>query len=166
MEYSFDFTHNGRAYRADILRDEYMGAPWQEHDGHGEVSDWTTRDKRPGELVLSTDGHHKRFYDFAGAVKTAKAEGWNAAPYFPPGKETKGQRAAKAARADYEHLRRWCADLWFWAGVVVKPICECCGTPDESRAASVWGIESESMDYLREVARELADEMAPEEAVA
>lgn len=32
--------------RVTIEQDCDHGAPWEECDGHGEVSDWTTRDKR------------------------------------------------------------------------------------------------------------------------
>ena len=38
-----------------------MGAPWEEHDGHGPVSEWTRRAKRPGEIVLVKDGDAARF---------------------------------------------------------------------------------------------------------
>lgn len=51
----WEFEHAGRRYRAEVHHDSDMGAPWEEHYGHGPVSDWTIRDKRPGELVLSVD---------------------------------------------------------------------------------------------------------------
>jgi len=56
-----EIEHNGRQYIAVIERDDCMREPWREHDGHGAVSDWTSRDKKPGELVLNEDGRDKRF---------------------------------------------------------------------------------------------------------
>lgn len=59
-----------------IEPDSDSGAPWEESDGHGPVSDWTTRDKAPGELVLSHDRSAKRFYDYAEACRIARRDGW------------------------------------------------------------------------------------------
>ncbi len=149
-----NFEHEGLTFTFRTERDEDTGAPWDEHDGHGPVSDWTSRDKYPGELVLSSDRHGvKRYYDFAAAVAMAKRDGWNAPPYDIPG-ETRGQRAARAAMADYNRLRRWCSDQWEWIGVIVT--CEDLpGAPSES----LWGIESDAGEYLGEVARELAGQI-------
>lgn len=74
------FTHNGREYAVTLEPDEWHGAPWEEEYGHGPVTDWETRDKRPGELVLSEDGRAKRFYDFAAACRLARREGWGFLP--------------------------------------------------------------------------------------
>lgn len=76
-----DFTHEGHNYRARLEEDQYIDAPWDNEDGHGDVSDWTSRGKSPGELVLSKDGRFKRYFDFAGAVAKAKSEGWGFMPY-------------------------------------------------------------------------------------
>lgn len=77
---TFDFKIGQTEYTATIHSDDSMGEPWKEHDGHGEVSDWTTRAKLPGEMVLSEDGRSKRFYDFAEACKTARRDGWGWLP--------------------------------------------------------------------------------------
>lgn len=66
----------GFRFRIELEQDEFMGPPWEEHDGHGIVSEWTQRDKRPGEWVLNKDRFSKRYYDFAGTMKKAKKEGW------------------------------------------------------------------------------------------
>ncbi|AOZ05924.1 TPA: hypothetical protein QDB15_000005 [Burkholderia vietnamiensis] len=63
-------------FRLNVETDDDKGAPWDEEDGHGPVSDWTTRDKRPGEWVLSSDHGSKRFYDVAEANRIAKRDGW------------------------------------------------------------------------------------------
>lgn len=154
------FELNGATYAAKLERDDDHGAPWDEECGHGNVSDWTTRDKAPGEMILTEDRRAKRFYDFQGAVKLAKRDGWNAKPYVVPG-ETKGQRARKAALADFDRLRAWCNDDWCYVGVIVAPVCPCCDEVKEDDAQSLWGIESDAGEYLFEVAQELAEELAP-----
>lgn len=151
-----------------IVPDSDMGAPWEEHDGHGPVSDWTTRAKRPGELVLNRDHGARRYYDFAEAVKIARRDGWNDFP--APEGETAGQRAARAARADFERLRGWCNDQWEWVGVCLfllprdgverSPSHIADAAPFGVLAhAALWGIESDSPDYLATVAHELTSEL-------
>ncbi|SDG92045.1 hypothetical protein SAMN05216466_10657 [Paraburkholderia phenazinium] len=73
-----EVTIDGTTYRfrLNVHDDVDMGAPWEEHDGHGPVSDWTTRDKHPGEWQLSSDHGSKRFYDAAEANAIAKRDGW------------------------------------------------------------------------------------------
>lgn len=154
------FEHRGLTFRVEFPHDEWHGAPWEECDGHGPVSDWTSRAKRPGELILATDRHAYRYYDFQAAVALAKSDGWNAKPYDVPG-ETRGQRAAKAAVADFEFLRRWCNDDWCYVGVVVT-LLDAEGEDVDGR--SIWGIDSGSRDYLTDTAHELADELADEHA--
>jgi hypothetical protein len=152
---SFDFDHDGESFIAEIHADDDTGAPWDECDGHGPVSDWTTRDKRAGEWVIATDGPFKRFYDFAAACRIARRDGWNAKPYDVPG-ETARQQAARAAKADFDYLRAWCSGEWYYVGVVVRRAgsCACC-----SASESLWGIESGG-EWIQETARELAGEMS------
>lgn len=156
------FEHKGHTFVVRIECDDAMGAPWKEHDGHGPVSDWTTRAKMPGERVLASDRRQRCYYDFAEAVKIAKRDGWDAPPYSTG---TRGQRAARAAEADFRRLQAWCNGDWSWIGVVVQRVCDCCGGPT-GETQSLWGIESYAGDYLDEVARELADELLPETAAA
>lgn len=124
-----------------------MDAPWDNSDGHGVVSDWTSRDKNPGERVLCSDRHSKRFYDVQASTAIAKRDEWDAAPYGG----TKGEKAARAVEADYEYLRQWCNDEWFYVGVVVTD-------SDGNHLASLWGIESNSGDHINGIAAELFDE--------
>lgn len=159
---SIALTFEGWRIVATIHDDDDNTPPWKQEDGHGEVSDWTTRDKAPGELVLNEDGRSKWFYDFAGAVKTAKRDGWNAAP-FDDGL-TGGAKAAKAARADYERLRAWCNDDWRYIGVALQVWFEDIQLTDEYGAA-LWGIESDAGEYCTETANELISE-AMAQAVA
>mgnify|MGYP000299424944 CR=1 FL=1 len=127
---------NGRTYKAQWFYDEGMGAPWEEHDGHGPVSDWTRRDKKPGELVLSEDRGMRRFYDFQQAIAQAKTEGWNTEPYNWP---TKGAQAQAAVLADFNHLRDWCLDRWHWCGIKVTLLDDDGNETDKDE--SLWGID-------------------------
>lgn len=70
------YEYRGHTFRVSIEQDDDMRAPWEEHDGHGPVSDWTSRDKKPGEWLLSKDRHSKRFYDAQEANEMAKRDGW------------------------------------------------------------------------------------------
>lgn len=110
-------------------------APWEHEEGHGPVSDWVTRDKHPGELVLCSDRRSYRYYDYAEAIKIAKRDRWDARPYKTG---TKGQQAHRAVMADFDYLKRWCDNDWFWCGYVVKID----GTDYDE---SLWGIDSDSV---------------------
>lgn len=146
-------SHGTMHFRVEWVHDSDHGAPWDEECGHGDVSDWTTLDKRPGEMTLSSDRRMKRFYDFAGAVKLARRDGWNTAPFEWP---SKGARAHAAALADFKYLQAWCNDQWHYCGIVVT-LLDADGEPD-SVDASLWGIESECDDYHEEVIGELITE--------
>lgn len=126
-------------------------APWDFCDGHGPVSDWTTRDKAPGELVLSEDRNSKRFYDYAGAIRIAKRDGWDTEPYRTG---TKGERAHRAVMADYEYLRQWANDQCHYLYVTV----ELYRHGDLVADDSCGGIESYK-DYWREHAAETINGM-------
>lgn len=141
------------SFRLEWVYDHDSDAPWDREDGHGPVSDWEHRSKRPGEMILNSNRGSHRFYDFAQAVKTARVEGWNTAPYDWP---SKGAQAHAAALADFDYLRRFCNDQWHYCGIVVT-LLDADGEPD-SVDASLWGIESECDDYHEEVISELITE--------
>jgi hypothetical protein len=157
---TIEATSNGFRFVATVHHDDDTGEPWKEHDGHGPVSDWTRRDKLPGELVLSSDGQSKRYYDFAEACRIARAEGWGCGTDIEG--ETARQKAARAARHDFEVLRAWCNDQWAWCGIAVQVFgpddAELCGEYD----FALWGIEynypGSDNSYLIEVANDLASE--------
>lgn len=157
-------SRDGFDFAVTIEPDYDSHEPWREEAGHGEVSEWRrqnyrgTYDKAPGELLLCEDHRSALFYDFAGACALALRGGWNAKPYDVPG-ETPKQRAAKAARADYERLRRYCAGDWCYVGVVVTASRD--GV--ELGSASLWGLESDcDEDHLADCACELAEEALDE----
>jgi hypothetical protein len=150
-----------------------MGAPWEEHDGHGVVSDWTRRDKRSGEIVLCTDRGSKRYYDFAESMRIARRDGWGLCAdgqatlvksLVTRGRDaakplTQGEIAAEAVRRDFEYLRRWCADQWRWVDLVVE-LLDADGEPVAGRGDaandSLWGMESDQDSYLQETAQDMA----------
>ena len=138
----------GYTAQIEIERDEHMGEPWKEHDGHGNVTEWVTRDKRPGERLLCSDRSQKRFYDYQGAIEKARAEGWDAPPYSTG---TKGEQAVRAVNADFELLRAWCNDEWYWCGVIVTV----CKNGVTIGTDSLWGIES-CGDYWQEIGTDMA----------
>jgi len=177
--------------RAEIHHDSHTGAPWDEHDGHGPVSDWTTRAKRPGELVLHSDGQHKHYYDFAEACRIARRDGWGisdaalhelrgptrcvvASEYHvengirqdkltwedcAPRKVTKRMIARASAMSDFNAMRAWCNDEWFWCGIVVTVTHTESGV--ELASDSVWGIDANypgsDNSYLTDCAIERAE---------
>lgn len=141
---------------AKLMADYGHGSPWDEEDGHGPVSDWTSRDKRPGERILNSNHGSYRYYDVEEAIKIAKRDGWDAPPYGG----TLGEKASRAVERDYEALKAWCNDEWYYGGVSLMVSKE--GVVLEEFAASLWGIAVNhphgDNSYLTEVANELLDE--------
>jgi hypothetical protein len=128
------------------------GPPWLDCDGHGPVSDWTTRDKRPGELVLSEAHGSRRYYDFSEACRIARRDQWG----YTLLQGTPRQRAAEAARRDFDYLRSWCNDGWRYVGVIVELLDDDGdGTGIEE---SCWGVESDG-DGWKSVATDLAHDI-------
>ncbi len=148
---------DGLYVEARVFRDDYMGPPWKEHDGHGPITDWVRRGKLPGEVVLCKDRSLVRYYNWQEAIELAKKDGWDAPPY---GEGTKGQRAERAVKADFEAMKAWCDDEWFWCYVTLS-VSKNDVVLDE-HAASLCGIECNypggDNSYLLEVANELLDE--------
>ena len=127
-------------------RDDDTGAPWENCDGHGTVSEWTTREKRAGERVLCSDGRSKRFYDYAEAIRTAKRDGWGLNPATLAelaaklGRApTKGEICAASVEHDFAFLQGWVNDSWEYLGVIVT-LFDAEGV--ELGEESCWGIES------------------------
>lgn len=147
-------TIDGREFAAIVEPDDYQDPPWLMEDGHGIVSEWTGRDKRPGEIVLHADGSRYLYYDFAATLKKARKEGWGTSDGKRPN-ETARQYTERAVRADFDYLRRWCKDDWYYVVVGVAPIVD--GEPDTDRAEYLGGVEFDyQYDYWREVAEQIA----------
>ena len=137
----------GYSIKIHIHHDECCGAPWKEHDGHGIVSEWTSRDKRAGELVLCADRSSRRFYDFAGTMDIAKRDGWGLALEHVlklenklGRKPTAGEIRAAAVMRDFDYLRAWCNGEWVWLGYTTE-----IETPDGEtiEGESCWGFDAQ-----------------------
>lgn len=160
------WSAHGLDFEARIYHDEMNSdAPWEQSDGHGPVSDWRDKDsKRAGERILNSDRWQARFYDFEEATRIAKRDGWGLGPEDRQklaeklGREpTKGEIRAAAVEKDFEFLRGWCNDEWYYVGVGVTVSygnVELVGEYDHA----VWGVESIAGDYLNEMARDIASE--------
>lgn len=134
---------DGEKYIVEWCYDTCSGAPWENSDFHGPVSDWERRAKRPGERILNTDRGARRFYDFQQAMRDAVTL-WGCKP---------GPDAVDAVERDYAYLRAWCNDEWHYCGIVVTL------TDDDGEKTdvqhSLWGIESDCSSYHSDVIREL-----------
>jgi hypothetical protein len=139
----------GHTFTIAWLSDSNATAPWENYEGHGVVTPWLSRDKHPGELVLNDNGRgSKRFYDFADTCRVARADHWGHPDC--PADATPRQRAAFAARKDYEYLRGWCNDDWHYCGISVT-----CTSLDNSACGAdnwdcCWGFESFADDTHEE----------------
>ena len=164
-------THAGLTFRVSIHHDDDHGAPWDESDCHGPVSDWRHSsyscypEKAPGERVLASDRGSYRYYNVAEATRIAKRDGWGLGDADMAKLEdklgrapTRGEVVAAAVEQDFDYLRRWCSGLWHYVGVIVTLLDTEGDETHESE--SLWRIDSESLDYIAEVAQELAEELA------
>jgi hypothetical protein len=107
---------NGIRFVAKLHRDDDSQAPWEESEGHGPVSDWTRRAKRPGEVIVSMDGGSYRYYDLQEACRLARQDGWGA-PFYSCREET-GAHGLRRLRADWyigrelhSHATAWHDDI-------------------------------------------------------
>lgn len=131
---------NGWSLKFEIQRDDDSHEPWKECDGHGVVS------SRYEEGFWSLGN---QYYDWKASLKIAKRDRWGCKPYD-------SSTAMDAVKADYEFLRRWCEDDWWWIGCIVTLYDE---HGDELNSESCWGFDSDSMDYLASEARSWAAHM-------
>lgn len=153
MTYAYDTDtkeFNGRKFKVAYYYDEDMGAPWQEHDGHGVISGWERRDKTPGERILAEDKRFKLFYDVQTTMKKAKAEGWATQDTLT---KSRGERAAAAVEADFKRMQAWINNDWHWTIVKVTLLDE--DGEETQHSASLGGVES---DYVKSVLNSLCEE--------
>lgn len=158
------FERGGRTFKVELPQDDFGRAPWEDDDGAGIVTEWTRRDKAPGERLLHEDRGSRRFYNWQETTAKAKRDGWGlcddekAALALRFGREpTRKQIIAEAVERDFDRMRSWCNDQWCYVGVVVTALDDEGDETDETE--SLWGIESDSRDYIAEVAHEHADEI-------
>ena len=150
------FTYEGFDFIMELEPDNDSDPPWENGDGHGIVSEWRAKDsKRPGERILHQDGSSCRFYDWQATMLKARKEGWGVKKPLPG--LTKRAITALAVEQDFERMRRWCNDEWWYVGVVVM-----LDEYDSTKQRSVWGVESDCGDYIKEVRNDLAAELLPD----
>ena len=133
-------------------------APWDYCDNEvGLVSDWTRRDKKPGEFVLNTDKTYKLFFDYQAACKYALKYQLGSRDALPG--DTKKQIASKAALNLFNYLRSWCDDEWTYRYVEITLI-----NPDTNQETdfieSCGGIEdlnNYDQDWINENAAVLIE---------
>ena len=149
------FESRGYSFRVQFQHDENHEPPWENDCGRGIVSDWTQRDKRPGERVLCEDRHSSRFYDVEATIKLARKDGWGTTDGKREGESPRAY-AMRAVEEDFEFLSAWCRDVWSYVGVIVAQVDEE-GNP-LGPVDSLWGVETWK-DYHCDVVRELTDEL-------
>ena len=162
------FDHKGYRFRYRCEIDEDMQEPWKEHDGHGIISEWTTRGKAPGERILATDRSSHRYYDVAGTLQLARKDGWGITrpgtkgdqrtDYEPLPGESKRAYTARAVEHDFERMRDWCDDKWHWCYISVTLLDK--QGEETTEREGLGGIDGDDQDeYLAASARELADQI-------
>jgi hypothetical protein len=143
-------THQGHRIDLEWHDDDDARAPWKEADGHGPVSEWTTRDKLPGEWILNRDRTSHRFYDARQAQVIALKDNWGISPEETARlteslgrKATRKEVAAAAVEFDFQYHYGWCHDEWRWMGYSITIT-----TPDRhvTKDGSLWGISSDNTD--------------------
>jgi hypothetical protein len=132
---------HGIKFLVEIEPDSDTGAPWENQDILGDVTDWEMRSKHPSERVLNQDRGSYRFYDFQSAMKKARKEFGNT------------KDAVRAVEREFSWLRDWCRDEWSYVGVIVTVLDED-GSKTE-REDALWGVEDND-GYPMQVAQELA----------
>ena len=156
---------HGLRFRVVWQQDTDMGPPWEDHDGYGPVSDWTSRGKYPGELVLQSSRAQKRYYDFAAATRMAKRDGWGLSePHMLELAEklgrvpTRNEVVRAAVLRDFEDIRDWCLDRWWWEYVMVTLLDN--RAEDTPVFETLGGISSnDTDDYRAEVVEERITEL-------
>ena len=156
----------GLQFEIATTHDDDADAPWERNDYHGPVSEWTSRDKRPGELILASDRGARRYYDFEAAVAMAKRDGWGLSPAGiadwkrrrggrPP---TAAQIAETAARDDFARLSAWCRDQWQY--VIVRAVLLTVEGEHTPEVEYQGGIADDAEGYIRDEGAYLAAEIA------
>lgn len=155
---TMDIEVNGFTFHVNIEHDIDSEAPWRSSDGHGGVRSchvWHRSKyqgtKKPGErpMNMPSNGALQFYYDWQGACKEARKEGWNAEPYDAP------NRVQRAVQADFDYLRGWVNKDWEYVHVHVT----LANAPDYANC--VGGVET-FKDYHLEFAEELAQEVLVE----
>lgn len=179
MKQDFDgeFEQGGIQFRYKVQQGDGYGYPWTEHDGYGEircVPNFDRGDKKPGEVVLWSEGRYAYLYDVQDTTKKNMGN-WGLAPdehaklTAKLGKEpTKKQIMARAVEKDMEFCRRYLEGHIMWLDVTCWPMYED-ASDDENYAEkqTIGGTLGEfGDDHLEELAKEIAGTILWEHAEA
>jgi len=167
------FEHKGHSFKFEVKHDEHMGPPWKEHDGHGVVSDWTDRPETASERAIAYDRGSHLFYDIDATIELALKDSWGVDEKTKAdlskeykGKGLKYEIARAATMQDFERMKGWCQNEWWWVGVVVTMLKADEDAPngyfETKHRKSLWGIESDSEEFLSDTGYELAEEILRE----
>jgi hypothetical protein len=145
----------GFRFKISIDTDHDMAPPWKEHDCHGDVREvravHNRPSKRPGERILYEHRDNYWLYDWQGAIRKAKKEGWG---LWKKEALTKGQIRALAVQQDFDRLRGWLNDEWTWTGVGV----ECVET---EQAGYCGGFASDDEEGINQYVDDQIAELLP-----
>lgn len=156
--------HFGVSVKIEYFHDWGADAPWDKSDSHGDIetvniSPWRGHNisKAPGQVILHADYRQGTawLYDFAGAMKKAKSEGWSCDKCTPD--MTPGQKAYSAVCADMDFLGAYLREDWRYVGIGCT-VLDDEGEETEKRD-SCWGFESFN-DYHKEAGQEMAKQLA------
>jgi len=151
----------------DTIQDICFGFPWKESDGHGIVSDWVSRSKYSSERLLSQSRQSYCYYDVAATMAIAKRDGWGMSQDFinelakTLGRlPTRGQTLAAAVEYDFEYLRKWCNNEWYYMilSISINEVNDDGEIVREIDTSSVGGYESEG-EYWKTEALSTANHM-------
>lgn len=97
-----------RRFSVTVHADYHYDTPWENCSMLDNYFDgkYHRRDKYPSEMIVCQAGPNgKVFYDFANAVAHARKSGLT------------GEQADQEARKEFEWIRRWYNDQWFYVSV-------------------------------------------------
>jgi len=142
----FDRVVDGKKYRVEFIYDQDTrvdDATPHVHNARGIFNDEAENLGR--KLIYQDMGSHV-YFDHAAAVGEYRKDG------------NPHEKAVIYAGQDFERIRDWYHDNWFYHGIVVMPYCEHCGEPTNAASNSLWGIESDAGDeYFEEIVSALID---------
>ncbi len=151
--------HCGITVRIEYFYDHDMGRPWENAYWHGVIrsaySYYGKPEKKPGEVLIPCGRGNYWVYDWQESTRIAKRDGWGVSN--PPAGLTQKQITALAVKADFDYLRGWINDDWYYVGVV----CTVLDSDGEETdiSDSCWGFETLN-DYHETAGREMADALA------
>ena len=136
-----------------------MRYPWIENEGHGQIREmhsyYGKPEKKPGEIILYSEGRNYWIYDYKSAIKTAKREAWGCADCEGL---TPNQKAEKAVLADMQYCRYFLTGERFYVYIDVYRVNvdgEKMGH-SEYLSGIEYGYSKQDEDYIKECAEENA----------